>query len=322
VSSKEAQSRVIEDLKLLAKATGRTPSRDFTLQNSRINNHQIVSLFGSWSNLLAAAGLSNKKKTKQEIKDKAYIKNKDEIEQRKIVKPPKLIKALLCISDYHAPYGHPDTLPFLTALNNKYKFDHVLSGGDEIDGASWNFHDNDPDLSNPGLELQDAIKHLKPLFELFPNMDVLESNHGSLLYRKGLHHGIPRHMLKDYREVLGAPEGWKWSPEVRLQFSNGSVAVAHHGYSANALMASQRRGISLIQFHFHTKFSINYWQNLDELHWALQCGCMIDDTSRAFAYNKLTVERPIVGCAGVINGLPVLFPMILNESNRWTGYVP
>lgn len=322
MSSKEAQLRVIEDLKLLAKATGRTPSRDFTLQNSRINNHQIVSLFGSWTNLLAAAGLSNKKESKQDIKDKAYIKNKEEIEQRKIVKPPKLIKSLLCISDIHAPYNHPDLIPFITALKSKYAFDHILIGGDEIDGHALSFHTSDPDLNSAGLELKEAIKHLTPLFELFPEADVLESNHGSLLYRKGLHNGIPRHMLKDYRDVLGAPEGWKWTPEVRLQFNNGKVAVAHHGYSANALMASQRRGLSTIQFHFHSRYSINYWKNLDELNWALQCGCLIDDTSRAFAYNKLTVERPIIGCAGVINGLPILFPMLLDASNRWTGYVP
>ena len=71
--------------------------------------------------------------------------------------------------------------------------------------------------------------------------------------------GLPEKLIKSYEEVWEAPKGWKWHQELNLQFSNGKKAIAHHGYSSNVLLASKKRSTSLIQFHFHTNFSIQYW---------------------------------------------------------------
>lgn len=102
---------------------------------------------------------------------------------------------ILVISDMHHPFSHPDTVRFLRALNKKYKFTRVICIGDEIDAHAMSFHDSDPDLFSPGDELQQAIDCLQPIYKMFPKVDLVESNHGSMIYRKGKHHGIPRQAI-------------------------------------------------------------------------------------------------------------------------------
>jgi hypothetical protein len=51
----------------------------------------------------------------------------------------------------------------------------------------------------------------------------------------------------------------------------------------------------------------------------MRVGCMIDDESLAFEYNKTTLQRPVIGCGIIINGQPSLIPMVLNKKGRWIG---
>jgi hypothetical protein len=232
-----------------------------------------------------------------------------------------MFDVILTISDLHAPYGHCDTIPFLKALKKKYfkkglKVAVVL-GGDEIDAHGVSFHDSDPDLMAPGDELEAAINHLKPIMELFPTAYILESNHGSLFYRKLKHHGIPRHVLKSYNQILEAPKGWKWRPELVLKVSNGQDVYFCHGKSSDVLKVSQGMSMNVVQFHFHEKFSISYWKNPNQLFWAAQAGCLIDDDKAAYAYNKLNLKRPIIGTVVIVQGQPVLEPMLM-KNGRWT----
>ena len=81
-------------------------------------------------------------------------------------------------------------------------------------------------------------------------------------------------------------------------------------------------GMSVVQGHYHSIFKIDYWANPNDLFFGMQVGCSIDDKSRAFAYNKNTAKRPIVGHGLIWNGLPHLLPMILNKKGRWNGQIP
>ena len=234
-----------------------------------------------------------------------------------------MFDVILTISDLHSPYGHPDTHAFLKRLKTKYiskaKRPAVVVGGDEIDGHSWSFHDADPDLMAPGDELKTGINRLKPIIDLFPKAYVLESNHGSLFYRKLKSHGLPRHILKSYRAVVEAPKTWNWVPELTLKMSNGRFVYFCHGKTTNVLKLSQSMGMSCVQFHFHEKFAVQYWANSLGLYWAAQAGCLIEDSSLAFAYNKLNINRPLIGTVVIVNGYPILEPMILKPGGRWTG---
>lgn len=224
---------------------------------------------------------------------------------------------ILLISDLHVPYHHPDTLEFLQYLVDKYEPTRVICLGDELDKHALSFHDSDPNLPSAGDELKLSLPVIKRLKEMFPVMDILESNHGSLLYRKAHHHGIPKEYLKSYNDVLGVDDGWKWHYDMVLDLPDGNKCYLHHGKSANVTKTSQTMSMCAIQGHFHETFKVEYWGNPVSLYWAMQCGCLINDKSYAFNYNNVNLKRPIIGTGLIINSQPVLEPMVLDKNGRW-----
>lgn len=228
-------------------------------------------------------------------------------------------RSILLISDMHHPYAHPDLFAFLKALKQKYKPTRVICLGDEIDYHAISFHEHNPDLLSPGDELKTAQNRLKPIFDMFPQMDILESNHGSLVYRKGITNGLPRHVFKSYREILGAPSGWKWHFDLTIKLPTGQHCYFHHGKSSNGLKLSMAMGMCCAQGHFHESFGIQYWGNPLGLFWSMQVGCLIDKDTMAFEYGKNNLKRPIIGTGVIYEGHPILEPMVLNKEGRWIG---
>lgn len=226
------------------------------------------------------------------------------------------------LSDLHTPYEHPDTVPFLSDVKAKYDPDLVISVGDEVDNHAMSFHDSDSDLPSAGEELRLAIKALEPLYRMFPRMDIVDSNHGSMVYRKGKHHGIPRKYLRDYGEVLEAPPGWKWHNNLLVELPRNQLMYVIHGVRKDGMKLAQALGCCVVQGHYHTEFNIKYSSSPTQLYWSMQVGCMIDDDSLAFHYNKVTDMRPIIGCGIILDGLPKLLPMVLDRDGKWIGIVP
>lgn len=228
-------------------------------------------------------------------------------------------KSVLIISDTHFPYQHPETLDFLKAIKKQYKPDRVIHIGDEVDYHAISFHPTDPNLFSPSDELRNAIEGLKPLYKLFPKMDLIESNHGSLVYRKLKAHGLPLSIARDYRDILQAPKGWEWHNDLVITLSDKRKCYFHHGKSSQPSKLSQNMGMSSVQGHYHSHFAINYWANPNDIYFDMKVGCLIDDESMAFAYNKTTLARPILGCGIILDGQPVLLPMVLNKRGEWIG---
>lgn len=226
---------------------------------------------------------------------------------------------ILVISDLHAPYMHPDTVKFLAALKKKYKPTRVVSVGDEVDKHAMSFHDSDPDLPSAGKELELAIKSLQPIYKMFPKMDIMDSNHGSMAFRKAKHHGIPVAYIKEYRDVLQAPKGWTWHNDLFLQYKNNPPIYFCHGLSANVMKVVEQRGVSVVQGHYHTSFGVSYISTPASLLFGLQVGCMIDKKALAFAYDKLILKRPMLGHGIIIDGVASVVPMQLNKNGRWNG---
>lgn len=227
---------------------------------------------------------------------------------------------LLIIPDLHMPYHHQDAFRFLVAVNEKYQPDHVINVGDEVDKHGLSFHDSDPDLPSAGDELKLAKKYIKRLGKLFPIMDLVDSNHGSLAYRKAKAMGMPSAYIKPYGEVLEAPKGWTWYDELILQDVESKTEImVRHQFKKNPLICAQQMGMCVIQGHFHEDFNVQYVSSPNKLLWALTVGCLIDKRSLAFTYNKTNYKRPILGCSVIIDGQPILIPMYLDKKSRWTG---
>tara|TARA_R110002126_G_C10396567_1_gene495508 strand:- start:566 stop:1273 length:708 start_codon:yes stop_codon:yes gene_type:complete len=226
---------------------------------------------------------------------------------------------VLVISDTHEPYGHPDNIKFLRAVKKKYKPDRVIHVGDETDKHALSFHDSDSELFSAGDELKQAIKNLKEYYALFPKVDVMHSNHGSMVYRKAKAHGIPLSYLKSYNDVLEAPKGWIWHNDLVVKLSNGKECYFNHGLGADIKKVSQSMGMSCVAGHYHNTFKIDYWANPNDLYFGMQVGCSINDKSLAYSYNKNTAKRPLIGHGIILDGHPHLLPMVLDKEGRWTG---
>jgi hypothetical protein len=227
-------------------------------------------------------------------------------------------ESILVISDQHIPYQHPDMMRFLAACKKKYEPDYVVNIGDEVDAHALSFHDSDPDLPSAGDELRLARKHLKTMYKMFPEMTLVESNHGSMVYRKGKHFGIPTDYLKSYRDILHAPEGWVWVDELILQTATGPVMFRHQ-FKKDPLIFAQQMAMHVCQGHYHEDFNVQYVSTPHALLWAATAGCLIDKKSLAFAYNKANTKRPILGIIWIFRGLPYTIPMLLSEDGRWIG---
>ena len=224
---------------------------------------------------------------------------------------------ILFISDLHIPFHHKDSFDFLRHLKQKYNPTRVICLGDELDKHSLSYHEHDPNGYSAGHELEVSIPYIKELEEIFPKMDIIESNHGSLVWRKAKTNGIPKHYIKSYNDVLGVGEGWSWSFDLTLTLPNGQQCYVHHGQSSDVLKLSQQSGMNAVQGHFHERFKIDYWANSNDLYWGMQCGCLIDDDQYAFNYNNVNIRRPIIGTGLIIDSIPVLEPMVLDSKGDW-----
>lgn len=210
----------------------------------------------------------------------------------------------LFISDGHSPYSHRDFFPFLKELKRLHKPDLIINIGDEVDHHAISRHPKDPDVKGAREELDAARDDMRRLYEIFPSMVLVESNHGSRVYRRALEQGLSREYIRSYNEVLKVGAGWRWYRD--FTFQNGQPIYVNHGKAKHAINVSKNIGLSTVQGHYHTEFSIRWWSNPVEQKFAMQVGCLIDDTSYAFNYNKNEVERPIIGTGLIIDGRPIL----------------
>ena len=226
---------------------------------------------------------------------------------------------ILFISDLHIPFHHQDSFAFLRHLKQKYNPTRVICLGDELDKNSLSYHEKNPDLYSAGHELQVSLPFIHELESIFPKMDILESNHGSLVWRKAQSSGIPKHYIKSYQDVLGVGDGWKWHFDMVIDLPDGSQCYVHHGKTSDIVKLSQTMSMHAVSGHFHEKFKIDFWANPQGLYWGLSCGCLIDDNALAFNYNNVNLKRPLIGTGLVIDSIPVLEPMILLPDGRWKG---
>ena len=226
-------------------------------------------------------------------------------------------KKVLVISDLHIPFHHRSSFDFLKALKKKYKPDLVVNIGDELDQHAISMHDSNPNLPSAGDELKMSRTWIKKLEKIFPVMTLVHSNHSSLVFRRALKYGLPTEYLKSYNEYLDVGPGWKWVDDLTITLSDGTRCFFTHGMSADILRLAMQMGRHVVQGHYHSKFSIGYFSNPDELIWGMQVGCLTSQSSMAFDYAKNFKNRFIMGCGIILDGQPKLMPMIFGKDGEW-----
>ncbi len=225
---------------------------------------------------------------------------------------------VLAIPDLHFPAHHPDTFAFLKAVKEKFKPNEIVCLGDEIDAAGLGDWDKDPDGPSPGDELKNAIKYMKELYKIFPVVKACVSNHTDRIYRKPFKSGIPKTLIKSYKEILEAPAGWEWADSWEI---DGIMYEHGEGFSGKdgALKAAQANMNSTVIGHLHSYAGIQYYANARHLIWGFNVGCLIDRHHAAFNYGKHIKAKPIIGVGLIQSGVPRFIPMKLLKNGRWSG---
>lgn len=226
----------------------------------------------------------------------------------------------MTFSCLHQPYQHPDAWFFLREIKYKMNPTRVINLGDEIDNHALSYHESDPDLPSAGDELDKAIICNQTLLNIFPEQDIMTSNHTSLPKRKAKSAGMPRAWIKSYNEVLHVPDTWKWYNFLIVTLPNGQKVRFQHQSGANAMGNAKAVGMSYVQGHHHSRFECFYFTDHDNMPmFGMTVGCLIDDVQLAFLYNKTTAKRPKLGAGMIINSKPLMIPMVLDKHGRWIG---
>jgi hypothetical protein len=223
---------------------------------------------------------------------------------------------VLVIPDLHCPWENVDALAFLKAVKQRYKPDVIVSLGDEVDFYGMSRFTHDPDVANPGAELSEAVKHLIPFYQEFPNVLICQSNHTHRIHKKAADSGLPRESVRSIEEILKTPEGWIYKQCHRVDGVDYKHGTGKSGAQAH-INHAKATGRSTCIGHIHAWGGVNY---LRRGLFAANFGCLIDRDAPCFAYASEMDDNIVLGCGLVIGGKEAHFiVMHLDENNRWTG---
>lgn len=240
----------------------------------------------------------------------------------KVLKKQTLLRkkqTFLLFSDLHIPYHHPDAFDFLEAVKKEYKPTDVFCLGDLLDNHAISYHESNPDLASPGEELCNSIEYVGILGDLFPKMTILQGNHDILPIRKARTAGLSKRYIRDNAEVFDMPKGWTWKFEETVQMNDGRRLWMRHNLKKNAIDVAEYHDICFTQGHYHEDLKVDWIMRKGMNVFGATVGCLVDDTSLAFEYNKVNIKRPSLGCLVIKNGIPEIVPMLLDRNNKWLG---
>jgi len=214
----------------------------------------------------------------------------------------------LVISDPHTPFMHPNAIPFLKDLKKTFQPDHVVCVGDLLDCYLFSSFSHDPDALSAKEEWESAIEQLKPLYKLFPRLDCCIGNHEMRHLKRGLEAGLPSWLFREVRDIIKAPEGWKFGHHFNIdgvRYTHGEE-VSGRNALVNLLQIYRQ---NVVIGHLHSVAGVTYLNNGINQCWAMATGCMVDVDAYAFQYGKNSKDKPVIGCGVVIDGVPSFIPM-------------
>lgn len=227
-----------------------------------------------------------------------------------------LIKGnILVIPDTQIPFEAKDALTFAKAVQKEFRVppENVYHAGDETDQYFGSTYKKDPNAwYTPDSELQASREKLLKWYAAFPQMKLAVSNHMLRWAKKAWEAEIPNQVLKPYRELIEAPEGWVWKDEWIVNLKNPFRLIHGMGYSGQNghVNAALDSGMSTVIGHLHGHAAITVIRRPGIRCWAANAGCLIDETAFAFEYGRYVRNRPCNGVLVVIDGglTPIWIP--------------
>ncbi len=215
---------------------------------------------------------------------------------------------VLVIADLHYPYTHKGVLDFIADVVREEKVDRVIINGDLTDSYNFSTYSKTLGSDSVGVELKKLRKMTKQLGKVIPSAIITDSNHDARLWRKARVAGIPREVLLPYIKLIGA-EGldWRLVPEYSLTVdaTREQWFFMHH-VSGSVLSVANGMNANVVLSHKHTVQGIQRTVGVRSDYWGCDTGCLIDEKSYAFAYQKLSQRKPALGALLIEEGMPRL----------------
>lgn len=220
---------------------------------------------------------------------------------------------IIAWGDSHAPFHHPGTFDFLADLKREFKPTESICMGDELDYHAMSFHDTDPDGMSPTEEFYHGLKFMKEIYKIFPESKVCISNHSSLPFRRAFKFGLPSLFIRQYKEYMEAPDGWRWAERWEVdgvQYIHGTGFSGEYGH----ITAMKKHRQSTVIGHIHSHAGVQYSATERDLIFAVNTGWLGELDRYAFKYGRYFPNKPINGAAMIIDGKYAQFiPMDLGS---------
>ena len=218
------------------------------------------------------------------------------------------------IGDTHLPYELEGYLEFCQETFEAWAVDTVVHIGDLVDHHALSFHDSEPTLKGANGEFMDARERLKPWYEAFPDVILINGNHDLIPARQLTKIGMDSEVwMRPLADVYDFPKGWSVEDTIEID-----GVLYHHGYTAGGVNGfrndAKARMVSTVSGHCHGNAGVSYTASHHRLVFGMATGCGVDNSTMAMVYGKHFKNKPIVSCGIVIDGkLPVVEVMDLGE---------
>lgn len=224
------------------------------------------------------------------------------------------MSTILVLGDLHGSCMHPKAVEFLAEIKRVHKPDLVVQVGDVWDGYNFSRYLRDPDTPNAEDEIAATIKALKPLYKLFPVMQLCYGNHDLRHLKKALENNIPESLFRSVKDILEAPVGWVFNDFWEFHDEDAGPILFHHGEMFGGPQLPnmlQTLRTNHVIGHIHSEGGhILYQNNGINTVWAANAGCLIDHESYAFRYAKKSRYKGVNGALLIIDGSPFFAPML------------
>ena len=231
----------------------------------------------------------------------------------------------LIIPDLQIPFENEKALSFCIRVAKEFQVPinnafpergggGVLNVGDEVDQYFGSLYKKDPNgLHTPSSEIYESRRTILKWSKAFPNKCIAVSNHGLRWAKKAFEAEIPSQMLRPYKDVIGAPKGWRWKDRWVIKSKHPFCMIHGMGYSGimGHRHAAIDNGFSTLIGHLHADAGINHVSTGGRQFWGMNVGCLIDKDAYAFAYGKNCRRKPILGVGVILDGgkTPIFIPL-------------
>lgn len=232
----------------------------------------------------------------------------------------------LFLSDLQMPFEHKEALAFCTYVKRHYKIkdENCFCVGDETDqywGGQWK---KDPNaLHTATQEITTTQIRMRPWYDVFPELKIAVSNHGTRWQRKAFEADIPELLMRRYESVLGCPPGWRWQKRWLIR-TKRPILMEHgdrFGGQFPHVAAASANACNTVIGHHHSRAGTAFTQTNGTLDgcpdeagynvWGMVVGSLIDFEKYAFHYAREARNKPKLGVGLVFDSgnIPLWLPL-------------